>query len=196
MASRESGERTERLGIRNSEFHEMGSWRTLWSEADVHSHGAFVPLNATVYNVALQGAVATYLPIDYSQVPGLYDRLDALRSEVSELRAEISQLIDRFQDQAATKTIAIHGLASKKYTLRKPLFATLEDHTDEVVARLPEFDLYASGENEAEALAALQKEIVELYEDLLASEAELGELPASWLRDLGDHLEERPQENG
>lgn len=169
---------------------------TQWGAAKAHSHENYVPLNVPVYSIAIRGGAAVYPVSDYAQtLLAIREGLNALESKISEL-VKTLQVMERLQDQVTTKTMAIHGLGSKKYGLRKPLFTTLENYADEVVARLPEFDLYASGENEAEALALLQQEIVDLYEDLRESKTELGGLPVSWLQDLGDYIEERMLENG
>ena len=168
-----------------------------WAPDEPHAHGAFVPLNAPIYNLAVLGTVITSPAIDYSHwLMTITGRIDALSSEVAALSAKLSQALERAQDQPQAKLIAVHGLVSEKYSLRKPLLVTMEHYADEVVARLPDFDVYASAENEADALALLRRDVVELYEDLQQSEADLGGLPASWLRDLRDYIEERVKGNG
>jgi hypothetical protein len=169
----------------------------LWAPAEPHAHGAFVPLNAPVSNLAILGALSTSPAIDYSQwLMTISGRIDALNSEVAAISAKLSQALERAQGQPAAKLLAVHGLGSEKYSLRKPLLVTVENYADEVVARLPDFDIYASAENEADALALLRQDLVDLYEDLRQSEADLGGLPASWLRDLKDYIEERAKLNG
>lgn len=165
-------------------------------ESRDYRHGDYIAVNAPIYSIVSQSQISAHQIPDYSQtLCAINESLSALRSEISDL-AKVVQALEGRADRPATKTLAIHGLQSKKYSLRKPLFATLEDYGEEIVARLPEYDLYASGESEAEAIALLQQEIVGLYEDLNESEDELGGLPASWLRDLGDYIEDRELRNG
>jgi hypothetical protein len=169
----------------------------LWTPHESHIHEDFVPLDASVYNVAVHSAANTVPVADYSQwLATIVGRIDKLSVEVGALSAKLFQVLERVQDQPTTRMLAVHGLGSEKYSLRKPLLVTMEHYADEVVARLPDFDMYASAENEADALALLRHDLIDLYEDLLEGEAELGGLPASWLRDLRDYIEERAKVNG
>jgi hypothetical protein len=169
---------------------------SFYLEPQDYPHKDYIAVNAPVYSIVGHTQVATYQAPDYSQaLQAINESLRALGCDVSAL-AEVVQSLAGLHDQPATKTLAVHGVRSKRYRLKKPLYAALEDYGDEVVARLPEFDLYASGENEAEALALLQQEIVGLYEDLRESEGDLGGLPSSWLHDLSDYIEQREQSNG
>lgn len=180
--------RSERAGL---------SQGSSWAPDEPHAHEAFIPLNSSVYDVAVLGAVNTIYATDYSQsLTTIIGRIDALSSAIATLSAQFSQVLERLQGQATTRMLAINGLGSEKYSLRKPLLVTVEHYSDEVVARLPEFDIYASADNEADALASLRQDVMDLYEDLRESEAELGGLPASWLRDLRDCIEERVKVNG
>jgi hypothetical protein len=173
------------------------SLRDWWALDEPHTQGTFVPLNTSIYKFAALPAVYPGPAIDYSQsLMTIIGRIDALSSEVAALSAKLSSALENTQEQPSTKLLALHGLGSEKYSLRKPLFVTLEHYADEVVARLPEFDMYASAENEADAMASLRQDVVDLYEDLRESEAELGGLPAAWLRDLRDYIEERVKVNG
>jgi len=168
-----------------------------WAPTEPHTLGAFVPLNESVYKLAVLSGASSVPTIDYSQsLTDIMERLEALHSEVAALGAKLSQALEKTQDQPATKLLAVHSVGSEKYGLRKPLLVTVEHYADEVVARLPDFDIYASAESEADALALLRQDVVELYDDLLQSEAVLGGLPASWLRDLRDYIEDRVKANG
>lgn len=61
----------------------------------------------------------------------------------------------------------IHALGNRKYKLRCPLLITIERCEDEVLAIIPEFDLYASGVSDSMALSYLKTEIVSTYERLV-----------------------------
>lgn len=191
-------ERDAAMVIIDENLERAGQFQGLWrAPEEAHTHEVFVPLNARVYDVAVLGAVNTLYSADYSQsLTNIIDRINALSSAIVALSAQLSQVLEKVQDQPATRMLAIHGLGSEKYSLRKPLLVTVEHYADEVVARLPEFDIYASADSEADALASLRRDVMDLYEDLRESEAELGGLPASWLRDLRDYIEERVKVNG
>src|SRR5271157_2544042 len=99
----------------------------MWAPSEPHSHEYFVPLNAPVYNMAVLGAVKTVPAADYSQwLMTLTSRIDALSSEVAALTTKLSQALERLQDQPAVRMLAIHGLGSEKYSLRKPVIVTVE----------------------------------------------------------------------
>src|SRR3990167_2805286 len=145
----------------------------------------FIPVNTPLYRLPQVHLTAHIMQPAYTQA------LEELRSAVAELKSKVASLLDRFEEYIPSKIVPLHGLSSKQYTLRRPLLVLVETYEGETVARLPEFDIYASAENEADALASLQREIIELYEDLRKTQADLGALPASWLRELSSYIEER-----
>ena len=69
--------------------------------------------------------------------------------------------------------------------VRYPIPIILEEYTTEVIASFPEIELYASANNENEAICNLKNSIKELYIALIETRKdELGKLPLSWLRIL------------
>jgi hypothetical protein len=151
----------------------------------------FVPLNVPLYRIAQATAVVTQVRIESQESLTRKKQLDELLRSVIHLQAMVSVLIERAEEDVLTKIVPLNSLGSKSYVLRRPIFAVVETYKDEVVARLPEFDIYASGEIEADAIRGLRQDLLVLFDDLRSSESELGELPASWLRDLSEYIEER-----
>jgi hypothetical protein len=62
---------------------------------------------------------------------------------------------------------------------------TIEIHQDEVVAVIPDLELYGEGANQIEAINELKLELLDLYDDLEEmSDEELGEYPHAWKKTL------------
>lgn len=79
----------------------------------------------------------------------------------------------------------IYSLPSPEYELRIPLDVTVEIHQDEVIAIIPDLELYGEGSNQIEAVNELKLELLDLYDDLEEmADDELGEFPQSWKRTL------------
>jgi len=86
------------------------------------------------------------------------------------------------EEQPKTYSSQLLDLGDPRYLLSCPLLVVLESYSDEVVASIPEFDLYASGVSDSVALAKLKVEVVSTYERLVELEPErLGPLPRGWL---------------
>ena len=86
------------------------------------------------------------------------------------------------EEQPKVYSSLLLDLGDPRYLLSCPLLVVLESYSDEVVASIPEFDLYASGVSDSVALAELKVEVVSTYERLVELEPEkLGPLPRGWL---------------
>jgi len=84
-------------------------------------------------------------------------------------------------------TTQIYDLGDDAYTLREPVLVLIEEYPEEVniVARLPELELFGEGKTVSEALLALKHSMLDLYDELVAEDiGALGYLPQSWLRIL------------
>ena len=82
----------------------------------------------------------------------------------------------------AATTIAHLGT----YRLVAPLMVVLEYYLDEVVAHYPEVDAWGAGATPHDAIRALKRDIVNLYESMADDdETTLGAGPLSWKRALG-----------
>jgi hypothetical protein len=107
--------------------------------------------------------------------PVVEARLTKVEQELASLRQEI-------EDRPKVYSGQLVDLGDRRYALNCPLLAIIEIYGDEVVASIPEFDLYAAGISDAVALANLKAEIVSTYERLLElGEDNLGPMPRRWL---------------
>lgn len=133
----------------------------------------------------------------------MHDRMESLErtiaaaiEQVVALSARLQALEDRLASQGVTRQAMLYDLTHEGYTLKCPISVVLEEYDDETVARFPEVEAFASAATEGEAIALLKQDIVELYEELLASdEDELGKLPRQWRRVLSQliHKDGPPQ---
>lgn len=112
--------------------------------------------------------------------------LGALRDEVANIRERLEGT------PLLVSAIQIRDLATPEYSLRAPISVLLEEYTDEVIARLPEFDLYASGPSHAIALANLKAEILSTYQRLVElGQDRLGPIALQWLQTMNLIIERR-----
>ena len=82
-------------------------------------------------------------------------------------------------------TDKLHSLPSESYEIVNPIKVLLKLYEDEVVAIIPELELFADGENEVEAINELKLELLDLIEDLEETPNDkLGVLPLSWKKAL------------
>lgn len=119
--------------------------------------------------------------------------LAQLREETEELREQVASLFDIVESRPIVTQTWLRDLGSDTYRLRSPALVTVEEYTDEVVARWPEVEAFGAGDTETQALAALRKDIVSLVEDmehLLRAEPDrLGKPLRSVFRVLADVVE-------
>lgn len=88
-----------------------------------------------------------------------------------------------------TRSIPINDLNSDVYQLGGPLQAEIEIYAEEVIARIPELNLWASSSTESEAILKLKKATCELAEELEELEyADLGRQVSMWKRILSKLL--------
>jgi len=79
----------------------------------------------------------------------------------------------------------IYNLSSETYELIKPVPVTIERHPDEIIALMPDLNLYGEGPDEMDAIEDLKAEIIELFEDLdEMPNSELGKMPKIWKKTL------------
>jgi hypothetical protein len=125
----------------------------------------------------------------------MHERMESLErtiasaiGQVVALSARLQALEERLASQGVTRQAMVCDLGHEDYALKCPISVVVEEYDEETVARFPEVEAFASAATEGEALSLLKQEIVELYEDLLATdEDELGKLPRQWRRVLS-HL--------
>ncbi len=88
------------------------------------------------------------------------------------------------ENESRIYNATIHELNNPKYSVIIPIQIVIVESEDEIVARIPELNLYATGDTDTEAILGLKQEIIELYEELNSTDNKLGPLPQSWLNTL------------
>jgi hypothetical protein len=107
-----------------------------------------------------------------------------------ELEAILAGLIERLEERPVVYSAQLLDLGDPRYALVQPLLVTIESHPDEVVASVPEYNLYATGASDAVAMMNLKAEIVSTYEHLEALGADrLGPMPRQWLASMRKAIE-------
>jgi len=110
---------------------------------------------------------------------------------LARLEAKVDALRERIDERPVAYNAQIHCLGDPRYSLRQPLLVTIEDYGEDVVASIPEFDLYASGVSHSLGLMGLKAEIVSTYERFTELGPEkLGALPLQCLRAMRQVIEE------
>lgn len=87
------------------------------------------------------------------------------------------------------KIIPLNSLRNEKYSLKYPIYITIEYEKDNVIASFDDVEAFAYSDNEFEAVDMLCKEIVVLYEDLEDNGANLGPLPQQWFSILKNFIQ-------
>jgi hypothetical protein len=113
---------------------------------------------------------------------GLVELDATAAARLATLEAEVARLREELEEQPRVYSAQLTDLGDPRYTLECPLLVTVEAYAEEVVASIPEFDLYASGISDAVALANLKAELVSTYERLLElGPDKLGPMLSRWL---------------
>ncbi len=89
------------------------------------------------------------------------------------------------------KIIALNTLQNPYYNLKRPLYITIEQEKDTVIAALDDIEAFSYADTEYEAINKLCEEIVSVYEDLKNDKANLGVLPKKWIAFLEEVIESR-----
>lgn len=87
------------------------------------------------------------------------------------------------------KIVPLNTLKHPHYTLKKPLYITVEIEDNLVIASLDDIEAFAHADTEYEAINRLGEEIVNIYEDLKDDKENLGILPKKWLAFLEEVIE-------
>ncbi|MEI6126021.1 MAG: hypothetical protein WCQ99_05645 [Pseudomonadota bacterium] len=89
------------------------------------------------------------------------------------------------------KTVPLNTLKHSKYTLKKPVYITIEKDKNIVIAALDDIEAFAYADTEFEAINNLCVEIITIYEDLKSDRRNLGKLPQKWLEYLEEIIRSR-----
>lgn len=135
----------------------------------------------------LSSASSQLLPYPMISVNIISSHLD---QRLTALEEKVNSLFELINSRPITYNTYLLDLNDSRIQLRCPLAVVIESYTDEVIATIPEFNLYASGPSDAVALANLQLEVVSTYTRLykLGSE-QLGPLPRGWLTAMNKVIE-------
>ncbi len=121
--------------------------------------------------------------------------LAATRAEIQALRQEVAELRDMLASRPVVRPAALTNLASDRFQLARPIQIITEDYDGSVTARFWEVEAFGEGDTETEAVAALKRAIVALFEDLRdAPDEVLGVLPREWRRLLNELIVDRAAE--
>lgn len=115
--------------------------------------------------------------------------LSILNQQLQELLSRVQELQEALAARPVIRNGQLLDLGQADYVLARPVAIVLEEYSSgEIIARVPEFEAFATAHTESEAILSLKKQLINLYDDLAASvPGELGPLPASWKRAL-NHL--------
>jgi len=87
------------------------------------------------------------------------------------------------------RIIPINSLRNKQYSLKSPIYITIEYEDEHVIASFDDVEAFGYADNEFEAVDLLCKEIVILHEDLKKNKESLGVLPQKWLSILENFIQ-------
>jgi hypothetical protein len=87
------------------------------------------------------------------------------------------------------KIIPLNSLRNKKYSLRYPVYITVEYENGHVIASFDDIEAFAYADNEFEAIDMLCREIIVLYDELQEDQENLGPLPQQWLQILQNFIQ-------
>jgi hypothetical protein len=90
--------------------------------------------------------------------------------------------------ESGIKIIALNSLRDEKYSLKCPIYITIEYENEHVIASFDDVEAFAYADNEFEAVDLLCREIIVLYNELMEDKENLGPLPKKWLSILDDFI--------
>ncbi|MCL4552883.1 MAG: hypothetical protein M1305_04940 [Candidatus Marsarchaeota archaeon] len=109
----------------------------------------------------------------------------SLNARISTLRQQVEEVSTELRNRPVVKTATLLDLGVTELSLLMPIQIVIEEYQEEVTASWPEVEAFGSGDSVSEAILALKRDIVALYDDLHAtSDGDLGTLPVIWKRIL------------
>ena len=135
-------------------------------------------LNHSVFDAKTRGQTGpgevTYDANFDKSITKLEEKIQKLQNEVEALKKQPSAFPSK-----------ITSIPSEKYELKEPIDVIIKIDEDEVIALIPDLELYGDGCNEIEALNDLKLELIDLLEDLDSYPNEnLGSVPKAWNKSL------------
>jgi hypothetical protein len=108
--------------------------------------------------------------------------------QIDKLSQNVKELNKTFVELNSRPTIIsdrIYSLPSEKYEIIQPINILFKIFNDEILAIIPELEIYGEGKTEMDALNDLKLELIDLLEDLEDTpEDQLGKYPLSWKKAL------------
>jgi len=109
---------------------------------------------------------------------------DPIPEEITVNNKQIRELEDRVNKLEKTPDILkieINDIQMDGYYLKKPIEAIVKFYPNEVLAVIPDLEIYGEGNNEIDAINELKLELIDLYHDLIdIPDQKLGKYPKSW----------------
>lgn len=121
-----------------------------------HQRSSTAPEAITSFDMSYSTSLVITTPLESVSTYELARRL-------SMLEEKIDSLYELINNRPEVYTTKILDLDEPRFHLRFPIAVVVESYLDEVVATVPEFNLYASGVSDAVALAKLKLEISSTY---------------------------------
>jgi len=110
--------------------------------------------------------------------------VESMKQELISCKEAIDTLSEELGGRPLIKETKLFDI-DEKLDVMQPITIVIEEFRDEVIASLPELEIFAVANNEPEAICNLKVEIRDLYYDLITTpKDQLGRLPLSWLRIL------------
>ena len=104
---------------------------------------------------------------------------------ISTQNKNLLKIAKAISERPTIVTDFIHSLPSDAYELVKPVQIILKIYDDEIIAIIPELELFSEGASEIEAINTIKLEVIDLLEDLEEiPDQELGRGPKTWKKAL------------
>lgn len=128
------------------------------------------------------GSVKYQDVVDYSGISTLED-FDIVPGDVFEANMRIEGFVE--PSKSVVSVFALYSLGSERFRLKHPVNILMKYVGAEVLAVFPELNLWAEGENEAEAIEELKEELIDLADNLFKHDnEELSSGPRKWKQTL------------
>lgn len=150
----------------------------------------FEPFSASPISEALLAQMAHSVDTVARALQPIVDEMKAVQIQFRVLVNTVEEMREAIESRPISRQATLYDLNGEDYRLRMPLSISVDEFTDEVIARFPEVGASASGDSELDAIDALKVEIEALHKELQATgKRKLGRAPARWRRLLADLLE-------
>ena len=122
-----------------------------------------------------------------------YDKGSSSASVFGYLNEEIKELssrLDKIENKSTLCSYRINNLSSDIYSLKHPIDIIFKTSDNEILAIMPDLEIYGEGANEIEALSDIKAEIIDLFEYLNSvAPSHLGKLPKRWKKIVNSLIE-------